>query len=577
MIIQYPFDDENNYNFDDTKLEFDSGVCQVKKIDNPNQEFRQDFDNDTGFTYDSDKIYFDSGMVKQKNQRKANCTCGATWTNSVNLSFGEGAFTPTYNNGAVITNNKLDLTGGKTIRFNADKNADSQQIGAVRIKITPNYSGTPSSTAYFLKIAKSTSSNANIVTLYHYTNGCLYFMIKDYAAATLFQTNLGTWSPTAGQTYRFLIVWDIDSGNSKVYIDGVQFGNTYSQTGVRDSNISLLEFSGDFYAEDLEIFTVNPGASDYSVPEADYVESVVTLPDFVYSGAGTIQSLDSFYSADFDDIHYTIEGKYWNGSNWVVSDNSYSQSNSYSVINNNINSLYIKGKDKISVKAIFPNSNDQGMINYMTIGYTGQHYPIEELSIYPKTSFRTDRINSLELTATSNVRIIVLKDSVKYYYDTVNSTWKTSDGSYSQANDISELTNDDVLNQLIEKNTEFKWELVLNSDGNTLVGVDNFKIDYSFAGDLPTINKTVIYGFYYEKGQPVENATIKVHSYFLIGNLQEHGIADYETTTDVTGYWEIKFRYGSVSPTKLYWNFNNNIVVTNFLSGYHSFGELTRL
>jgi len=99
MNIEWTFDDANNYNFDNTKLEFVNGVCQVKKVDNPNQEFRQDFDNDTGFTYDSDKFYFDSGMVKQKNQRKANCTCGATWTNSVNLSFGDGNLTATVGGG----------------------------------------------------------------------------------------------------------------------------------------------------------------------------------------------------------------------------------------------------------------------------------------------------------------------------------------------------------------------------------------------------------------------------------------------------------------------------------------------
>ena len=444
MIIQYPFDDENNYNFDDTKLEFDNGVCQTKQR-----------------TYPDETFYVNYNL-------------------SINGNRGNGDLTGISYNGATITNGKLDLTGdtNKRVSYNGVTDAINGQKGCVRFRYTPNYSGIPLHARFLF--TTYTTGMINKFYLFHYTiNGYLYAQVWDNTGTQKLSIFGNFSNAVSGTEYEIEFDWDFDSGNAYLFIDGNMVASKTGLLITRDTTTYFALGEGSYnegYFDDLQIFSTPQHTSNY-------------IPSLLHP------------------------------------------------------------------------------YNY----YEG------ELSIYPKTSFRTDRINSLELTATSNVRIIVLKDSVKYYYDTVNSTWKTSDGSYSQANDISELTNDDVLNQLIEKNTEFKWELVLNSDGNTLVGVDNFKIDYSFAGDLPTINKTVIYGFYYEKGQPVENVTIKVHSYFLIGNLQEHGIVDYETTTDVTGYWEIKFRYGSVSPTKLYWNFNNNIVVTNFLSGYHSFGELTRL
>ena len=102
----------SDYIYDSNKIEFVNGTARLKLESVPSQEFRQDCDSDTGFIYDGTKIYFEDGFIKQKNQRKPNCTCGATWTNSVNLSFGDGLLAPIYNDGVTITNNKLDLTGG---------------------------------------------------------------------------------------------------------------------------------------------------------------------------------------------------------------------------------------------------------------------------------------------------------------------------------------------------------------------------------------------------------------------------------------------------------------------------------
>ena len=480
------FSTSSDYTYDSDKIEFTGGVAQLKLNDNPSQEFRQDCDSDSGFTYESDKILFDSNFIKQRNQRKANCTCGATWSSSVNLSFGDGPLDPIYNSGAVITNNRLDLTigGGSIIRFNADGNADMQQVGALRIKITPNYSGFPSTAQYICSIARSPSDNRNLIRVHHDPNGNLYFLIKSSTGATIFQAGLGEWSPTSGQTYKFLITWDLNNGVSKVYIDDSQFGSTQTQTGTRDSNINTLEFSGNYYAEDLEIFTANPGLGDYTVPEADYVETVVIFPDFTYNGPGSIVSLDDFYAADFDEIHYTIEGKYWDGSSWVASDDSYSQSNTYSEIDSHIDSLSVAGQTSITIKAIFPNSNDQGMINYITISYTGQKY----FTDHPSIEINEQLIGTVVIGGWNSFNAIVNvpgNDRVTFVLSDDNgSTWKYWNGSswvtspgYSQSNIYSDI-NDNISSFPISEGLKIKIYLH-SDDGTTTPSIDSLTVNYN--------------------------------------------------------------------------------------------------
>ena len=546
----------SDYIYDPNKIEFVNGTARLKLESIPSQEFRQDCDSDTGFIYDNTKVYFEDGFIKQKNQRKPNCTCGATWTNSVNLSFGDGLLTPTYNDGVTITNNRLDLTGGGTIRYSADKNADMKQQGAVRIKITPNYSGAPSSITFLLKISKTATSNENGIFLYHETNGNLYFMIKDYTGATLFQAGLGSWSPTAGQTYRFVVTWDITNGDSKVYINGTQFGNNQIETGIRDGNINSLQIGpGNFYAEDLEIFTVSPGPGDYEVPEADYVETVVTLPEFIYNGPGYIVSLDSFYAADFDEIHYTIEGKYWDDSSWVASNYSYNQSNNYSEINEHISSLTLSEQDSITVRAIFPNSNDQGLLNYIIIGYTKQAYITDNPSIEIRgTLTGTVSVNSwnsftVNINASGNDKVtFVLSDDdgdTWKYWD--GNAWMPSSG-YSQSNTYSEINAN--LSSFPTSNG-LKVKIYLHSDN----------------GDsTPTISLLTIN--YNDNVYPTDNPIIYPNSLVRTDNIESLS----EVSTKPTGT-EIKYIIKS-NDRDYYWNGNNWVISNGTYSQSNTLTEI---
>ena len=97
------YDDSLDFTFDAAKIEFAAGKAKLRLVNNPGQIFAQNFASDVGFTYDAAKAEFTGGLVRQKDQRPANATFGATYTSSVNASWGGGVLTGTAFGGAAIS------------------------------------------------------------------------------------------------------------------------------------------------------------------------------------------------------------------------------------------------------------------------------------------------------------------------------------------------------------------------------------------------------------------------------------------------------------------------------------------
>ena len=123
LSIEFPYTTESNYTFDNTKIELDAGKAKLK-LQQDDVDFTEDFADDTDFTYDSDLAEFTGGLVRQKDQRPANATFGASYTNNINGNWGNGILTGTAYNGAGVSNGKLDLTGGgvKYVDYDAAEN-----------------------------------------------------------------------------------------------------------------------------------------------------------------------------------------------------------------------------------------------------------------------------------------------------------------------------------------------------------------------------------------------------------------------------------------------------------------------
>lgn len=144
-----------------------------------------------------------------------------------------------------ISNGKLDLTGGtaKYVEYQADGNADAQQTGSIRIRVTPGYTGSPSANQTFIAISKASGDADNLIEIYHTSGGSLGYVINDSTGSQI-ATGSSAWSPTSGTEYELLLTYDLTGGDNDLYVDGSAHAND-SGTGTRDANISYLVIGTD--------------------------------------------------------------------------------------------------------------------------------------------------------------------------------------------------------------------------------------------------------------------------------------------------------------------------------------------
>jgi len=343
------------------------------------------FDTPSNYTYNTSKIEIVNGIVKLKDQRPPNATFYASYDNNLNANWCDGDPTGVETGGVVIVNKKADLTGylDKKIDYNADLNADHKYIGCIRIKITPNYSGVPGKSQWFFAIGRADGNNRNLISLYHYTNGNLYLLFKDKDGTTIFQASLGYWSPASGQEYEFELNYDLINGETRLFIDGQQFGLTISNTNSnKDDNIGLLRIgqnvvanpslnAPNFYANDLIIFSTVQHTSNYtpgeSIPLTIYpadkptikpisswsVQNLYYFSGFSHILGGNNQGNIGYQLSDDDGVTW----KYWDGAVWqTANNNSY---NDVSTVNQHIQD-FPTTNGKILFKAfLISNGNEQ--------------------------------------------------------------------------------------------------------------------------------------------------------------------------------------------------------------------------
>ncbi len=197
----------------------------------------------------------------------------ANYEDNINGTWGEGDLTGTPTGGAATVDGKLDLTHDdkRYVTYDAVNNADSQQTGCIRFEVTPNYSGNPSSAQYLFAI--SAASDYNLMTFYHWPDGTTYLHIKGTGPNIIF-AGMGVWNPTAGQEYEFELNYDLTEGTTRIFIDGVQFGPTKTETGVRSDDITYLRIgtsfnksaNSNFKIDDLVIFDKVQHTSNYNAP-----------------------------------------------------------------------------------------------------------------------------------------------------------------------------------------------------------------------------------------------------------------------------------------------------------------------
>lgn len=444
-----PYTTPSNYTYDDSKIILESGIAKLK-LQNSLQSFIENFESSTGFTYDSDLAEFVGGKVQQKNKRPANATFYASYNNNINGNWGNGALTGIAFGGASVSGGKLDLAydDRRYVSYSAIGNADSQQVGCVRFKVTPNYSNAPTEDRWFFNISKANADIKNTIALRHSPSGAyLRLHVYDKDGVSIVEHLFGQFLPIVGTEYEIEVNWDFTTGASRLFINGNQNGTTCTSTCLRDSNISLLRVGGqwggyvnsNFKIDDFLVFSTVQHTLNYTpdwtnIYEYDYLASTVILPEMEHTLPGDLTTFVSFITVESGSPRYTLQiGRsgnylYWNGSAWVVSDGSYSQSNDATTFNAHVDDLDVLGETYEQFKINFDNSNTQSYVDTLTANlYMDIGYSTDKPTIYKTNGDSVanieEWINFIETLGINN------EGSITYQLSEDASIWKYWNGS----------------------------------------------------------------------------------------------------------------------------------------------------
>lgn len=583
--ISYTFTYSSIYTFNSSEINISSATALLALQDKTTQVYSQDFGSSASFIFDSTKAEFSAGQAQQVDLQPSGSIFGASYTSDEDLEdWSIGNRTGSLNGAATVSSGKLDCSGQVVAYCKYLTTAVPLNIGTIRFKFTPDYSGVPGSNQWIFNDV-ATSGFANDFQLYHSGSGNIQLFVRE-GSSVFISVVLGSWLPTSGQEYEFEVDYDFTNGETRVFIDGTQLGSLTTSTGTRSSNGRFIlgaewsestPFDGLF--DDVIIFdsvqhTTNYTAG-YSVPVNKYTQSIVELPQFIYLDCGDVQNYDAITITESGDPRYTFNNQYWGGTSWSTSDNTYAQANPSSDVEVNISSL--EASSVLNVKISFTDSTSQSSVDDLNIEYTGQKYSTSNPTIETVTTFRTDGLVSFSETSTGStdtlLRHTLVVDSTDTYWTGL--AWSSADGTYTQTNLSSDInTNAATLTTELSIDIGVKSFLHTDTDCST-PELNQIDATFSLAGVPPTMNSHTYYGYFKNPDNTnLTGKTVQVRT-DIIQNSNVLMNNDYITTTIRSdGYWDIDVYWEDEQPDRLYWYIDDKQIITNFTTATNNHAEL---
>jgi hypothetical protein len=457
-------------------------------------------------------------LVRQKDTRPANFGCGATYTNDINLNWGGGVLTGTAFGGATVASGKLDLRNfDKYIRYAALNNASSTQVGCIRFLYTPNYSGAPVAERTLIALLEALGSSTSLIQLSHNTAGRIGIFITNSSGVTIVNGSSNIISLVAGTEYEFEFDWDLTAGITNLFLNGVKIITTITSTGSRNA-ASYIYIGANFgasnkadgYFNNVLFFSVAQHTANYTpgytIEETIYVENKVTLPEMEYTGAGSLIVVTNFITSFVQSPRITLQiGRsgdwlYWDGVEWAVSNDTYTQANDPAIFAINVATLPVSGEIYVQFKIYFTGSNTLSSFLDLSITLTAQIYLTNNPTIEINSKWYIDALELFSETAakigTDQIKYILKKGTKWYYWN--GSAWVESNGTYTQANTAADIEIHKA--NFTTSHTLFGIKLFLYStDGTTTPEIDLLSVDFDYAGETAdTINTCIVWGYLIE-------------------------------------------------------------------------------
>lgn len=319
-------------------------------------------DTSTNYSFNSSEISYGSNEPTLNEFGPSGTTFYTSYNTSVDAVSGGGSLSGTAVGSASISSGQLVLNGSTDyVDYAATSNADSVQVGCIRVKVTPGYSGSPSTNSYFWDISASTGSFLNRLGVYHHANGNLYLRANQATGTSVINGAMGLWSATASTEYEVEFNWDFTAGESRVFVDGALIGSR-PETLTRDTNIGLFRVGANVsVAEhyngsigDIQVFSTVQHTTAYSVTAFSPYATGATL---TVANAVITTNLEALTVTSTVPTNTTLQFTvsrdgtelYWSGSEWLTSETTTSRTNyNASITTANWQSLISEGSSGIA-------------------------------------------------------------------------------------------------------------------------------------------------------------------------------------------------------------------------------------
>jgi len=365
-----PFTTPSNYSYNPTEIEFSGGMAQLKSTITESNDWP--FTTPANYNYDTNKIEVTGGVAKLKGVP----VTPYAWYH-LNESSGSVASDSSGNGRNGTTVNSPSWVSGK-LNNCLTLNGTNQYVNLGNIA---NFERTDS---FSLEAwVKTTKIGEDILTKYSTkgyifyvaSGGKIYFTVRN-TAGTNEASRYSQGAVASGNWTHIVVTYDGSSSNTgiKIYINGVDDTditsgvNTLSATIITSTQLDIGgrgssgNFSGDIdevvvYDKTLSASEVlaryNSGSGTESMPGVYDTSNPTVYPSTGFAFTSEITEFTSTSTKPTDtEIKFHVSAddgvtwKYWNGSNWVATNDSYSQANIASEVHSNIESLASSGTFK---------------------------------------------------------------------------------------------------------------------------------------------------------------------------------------------------------------------------------------
>jgi hypothetical protein len=437
-VNDVPFTVPGNYDFDNTRIEISAGTAKLLTGGGDSTDW--DLTTPAEYTYDSDEIEVSGGAVRLRDQiakymSDNGATFFANYDTDIDGTWGIDSLTGTGTGSPVITGGKLDLTGAipRNVWYDGG-NSDATQTGCIRFKWTPDYSGTPPlPVMYLFEIGDLANPNNRIAMSTSQTlGGSLYIFYNNFDSSIAVTHNQGAFTAVSGREYEIEFNFDFTTGAIRLFIDGVQFGATRTETLTRNAvndrivvgSTRSLTIGQDCFMNDFQLFNTVQHTADYAPNGPIPVVPYLTTDPMIYpvTGFAFYPSPEEFTATQtvpaLTGIGYQVSVDagatwlYYSGGMWGPSNGSYAQSNTAAEVAANINSLAVSGNFKW--RAVLHSDDGTATPEIDNIYFLETIYPVGDFDIEMLDDIQpTQNLEYTDLTETVTTPV---DTSVTYQY-----------------------------------------------------------------------------------------------------------------------------------------------------------------